>query len=608
MLMKPLIALGFRNCQRAIKEAASTRCLSTSECVPRTGIARCFSAANLSAGGRPFALHNPLLNSAGRDTPTSLAPAITPSASASHNRFLTSSHRPSFARPFPDWEAEPLPALYELLLQYATQARVSHTKALAEYLVRHRGEGPNSRLYSALILCNVDPEHGSVTAVRDYLRELEDEGISIDSGICHNVIKVLAVHVDHSLRADILLYMRKAWFTLSAEGYSDVAVGLLREGSVEAAQQIISSLRSKGESIPDWVGHLSAYSLLHAGEIAGALDELITYGTLGDATAPAKIGQVMLDVGSSMQHYPGTLHAWNTQERLGRANASTGTLTAVLRTAAQHGDIDLAIEAFRRLGQQAISLSCTKYELLCHAYLSKQPVDLFGALSTASTMAEAGIPPNRSFTRLFYAAFERDAQQALRGFELMQELHRNGRMVPLTIINALLEAHAAKQDVEQAMAVYQAMHHFERYGSPDQPRRPFANLDTYEILYGLVGTVKHNVRDLVISLRDEQTALGVVTSQKMLDGMLAACINGGDIDYAKTLLQESNWSGLEPRTEILQRVLDILAHRRDGVCWDLVRKYSTGGDASRAWEERLRRLWAESPPGENHRLPLDPTQ
>lgn len=403
---------------------------------------------------------------------------------------------------------------------------------------------------------------------------------------------MLSIHADHLLRADVLNHMRVSWFALSIEGQYDVAAGLLREGCIESAQEMLNNLRRQGEDIPPWLGDLSVYSLLHAGEIASALDTALDRAT-GGSVGSTQLVHETLDTASRLHHYAGTLHVWNTQVQPGRANPPTGTYLQVLATAAQHGDSDLAIQAFRRLGQQAVVFTSREYELLCEAYLSNQGPELAGALSTASIMVENGISPNQAFTRPFYTLFRDDPRQAQQAFKLMQELHRKGRTVPLGLINTLLESHAVRQDVEQAVNLYQFMHEFERCGPADEPRVPFADSRTFEILYQLAKFAGRDSNDMVTFLRDEQHALGIPTNEVMLNHLLHGCVNSGGVNSATALLHEAHSSGLKPRLGALHRVVELLARARDDSCWETIRRFSSGEEQSRSWEEDARRMWAE---------------
>jgi len=110
---------------------------------------------------------------------------------------------------------ESTPALYELLRTSANNSRTDEVEVLVDRLVRVRHRPPDSRIYSALILSNVHHADGSVPRVNALLHEMVKEGVHLDIGICHDVLKVLAVHPDYILREGILHYMQQRWYNLS---------------------------------------------------------------------------------------------------------------------------------------------------------------------------------------------------------------------------------------------------------------------------------------------------------------------------------------------------------------------------------------------------------
>jgi len=91
---------------------------------------------------------------------------------------------------FSDVQQQHTPALYELLQISATLEKSKEVEYLVDLLVRGRHERPNARIYSALILSNSVPETGSISRVLALLEEMERDGILLDVGICHDVLKV----------------------------------------------------------------------------------------------------------------------------------------------------------------------------------------------------------------------------------------------------------------------------------------------------------------------------------------------------------------------------------------------------------------------------------
>lgn len=80
--------------------------------------------------------------------------------------------------------------IYEALRQHARLGEHSLVHNAIDCLVRRRGERPNLRLYSALILAELHPQSGSSYGLERLLNEMKEDGIAIDSGICHDVLKV----------------------------------------------------------------------------------------------------------------------------------------------------------------------------------------------------------------------------------------------------------------------------------------------------------------------------------------------------------------------------------------------------------------------------------
>jgi hypothetical protein len=84
--------------------------------------------------------------------------------------------------------AEPA-RLYELLRIEASHGDFDKVQIYAETLIRDHGEEPNLRMYSALILANSSTS-GSIASVKDYVQQLRENGLDLDLGACHDIIKV----------------------------------------------------------------------------------------------------------------------------------------------------------------------------------------------------------------------------------------------------------------------------------------------------------------------------------------------------------------------------------------------------------------------------------
>lgn len=84
----------------------------------------------------------------------------------------------------------PVRELYTILRRHAARGSLEEVELLAAYLIKEKGEPPNLKLYSAMILCNINPEKGSAARVTTLYRELEEDGLVPDSVLFHDALKV----------------------------------------------------------------------------------------------------------------------------------------------------------------------------------------------------------------------------------------------------------------------------------------------------------------------------------------------------------------------------------------------------------------------------------
>lgn len=80
--------------------------------------------------------------------------------------------------------------IYTLLRRAAARGLIENVDELVDVLVKRRHEAPNTKLYAALILVNVDRERGSAGRVRALLKEMEIEGIVPDDAVYNSALKV----------------------------------------------------------------------------------------------------------------------------------------------------------------------------------------------------------------------------------------------------------------------------------------------------------------------------------------------------------------------------------------------------------------------------------
>lgn len=106
------------------------------------------------------------------------------------------------AHPTGPMTAEELTFIYNHIRRQAAHGRVADVQRFVHELVQ-RGEKPNLRMYSALILTNIDREAGSAAEVKELFKEMASEGIVPDVLVYHDALKVRATNTKFYGLADI---------------------------------------------------------------------------------------------------------------------------------------------------------------------------------------------------------------------------------------------------------------------------------------------------------------------------------------------------------------------------------------------------------------------
>ena len=81
-------------------------------------------------------------------------------------------------------------AVYEELRKASTKGNFERVQRIVQILVEVRGEAPNSRIYTALILANTSAHHGTAAGLDELLEEMVGEGFMPDSATYHAALKV----------------------------------------------------------------------------------------------------------------------------------------------------------------------------------------------------------------------------------------------------------------------------------------------------------------------------------------------------------------------------------------------------------------------------------
>lgn len=467
-----------------------------------------------------------------------------------------------------------------------TPASIYRVQACVNYLLGDEiGEGPSVRLYSALILaqCRAD---GTVMEVERLLAEMADEGLELDSAVCHDVLKVLSVHPDYLLRTEILNYMRAKWFQLSDGGWHDVVAGLVREGSLEMAMDRMEEMQRSNIRVLGWLYDMLVYALAARDELDEILRLLQQRVHDGDTNISPTLWYYVLDVAARQLHYPLASYVWNRRVRNHYLNPSAGICLNVMALAARARDTQLAQDVFDLLAQRDTVFEAQHYELLIEAYVNAGSAE--NGFYILSAMQAAGVIPTEGTTRRL-AVYLRSSKQPTDIIESMFSVltdikEQRGGLIPVAAVNVLIEVAATQRQLDLAVDLYKAIPGLCVTG---------ANLATFNMLFRLCHRTGR--KDLALQLAAEMVAMRILPSALTYDRMMLVCLTPPSSDSSSTTQptpssspsssasQEPNEAREEPPYEDAIRYYREMRAKgfepRFGSALALVRTLTRAGDA-----------------------------
>jgi hypothetical protein len=425
------------------------------------------------------------------------------------------------------------------------------------------------------------------------LGELEQDGLQADAGTCHAVLKVLSVHVDHLLRADVLDYMSRRWFQLTEDGAHDVAAGLFREGLFEQALQRLDLMRKEGMHMRPWLLDMAVYILCEANEIGEAHRIMRWRVDSDELNLSRSLWMLFLDKAAEMRHHAATSLAWTTQVNSEYINPSSGICLNVLSTAAQASDAILATEVFTQLSKRGTGFQPIHYELLINTYLVTDPPDLKRALSILTIMALEKVEPSFSETRMLFKYLRNKRELVSEAYDILRDLHEQGRKIPIAALNLLIECYVAQSNLADALNLYKQIHTFVPIA--EGAKKTFANIDTFNLLlkgcHAANPPEEHQASFLVselLALRIKPTSLTfdrlIITFVEAAKHVFHEAAGAEDpetrttceakgkefLDWAFRHFQDMQPLGWLPRFGTLRMLSLALAQVGDVRCWDVV--------------------------------------
>lgn len=542
-------------------------------------------------------------------------------------------HRPrgqQGTRPFPrrnlqhrphdrvDPAEETTTSLYHLLRSTAVDGKTYQCRQIVEYLVKSRGEKPSLQMYNALILSNQSHDEGTATRVMQLLEDLKQDGFEPDTGTCHAVLKVLAVHVDHLLRTDVLHYMAQRWFTLSDDGAHDVAAGLFREGLFEQGLRRLEMMHEQKKPIQGWLLDMAIYTLGEANEMSEAYRIMRQRFDSGETNISRSLWMFFLDKASAARHEAGTALVWANQVKPEYINPSSGICLNVLSTASQAGDAVMATEVFTHLSKRGTAFKPIHYELLINAYLSMDPPDVKRALSILTIMPLEKIEPSTAETRSLFWHIRDSPLLVGDALATLRDLHGQGRKIPIASLNLLIESYVHQGNLSEALKIYKQIHTFVPIA--EGAKKSFANIETFNLLLkGCRVASTGPDAEQASFLVSELLALRVRPTSLTYDRLILVFVSAARhllapgaaspsrpralelLDWAFRHFADMQPLGWLPRFGTLELLAVELARAGDARCWDALQAAEDAKEENFGWGVRgqwvrgkVEAAWAEN--------------
>ncbi|KAL8819875.1 MAG: hypothetical protein Q9223_001794 [Gallowayella weberi] len=447
--------------------------------------------------------------------------------------------------------------LYEELRRAGTVGDYYRIREVLRVLIQERGVKPDRKHYQALLLANINAQHGSPVEVARILEDMEDEGIVLDSAAYHAIIKVLAVHPDYLVRRQVMEELRQRWFTLSNDGWHDVIVGLLREKQLELAVETLQSVQQEGIRVQPWLYDLLIFNLCDVGEYDEALSILRFRVDNGEQLISGNVWHYLLDTASRAFHHAATLFVWRRRVGTSYLNPSSGMCLNVLHTAARHGNFRLATDVIRVLSNRNQTLQLYHYEALIEAYV---PAQLHTAFTLLALMASSGTPPAVSSTRPIFLHLCESSHLPDTALSILRQVAKHRRNLPAEAVNVVIEAYIYHDNIDQALDTYKTLHTL----CPSGPV-----ISTFNTLFrGCRGR-----KDTAMFLASEMVALKVRPDALTYDRLILVCLEAqGEkegFEDAWRYFEEMRGAGWWPRSGTAMALAKKCCLMKDERIWRL---------------------------------------
>lgn len=371
-------------------------------------------------------------------------------------------------------------------------------------------------------------------------------------------------------------------------------VGMIRDRQLEMALDTVELLQGEGDTkIKPWLYDMIIYTLCDVEEFDEALKILRYRVSSGELLISGTLWFYLLDTASRALHHGATLYAWHERVEKSYLNPPSGVCINVLSTAARRGDVHLATDVFRVLGNRTETLQLYHYESLLESYLAAS--DLKTAFTLLGVMMSSGVPPSESSTRPIYLHLCQNSASPASALSILLDLYELNRPICVPAVNVIIESFVYHKDLASAMETYKILHEL----CPSGP-----TISTFNTLFR--GCAKAARKDLAMFLASEMVALKVPPNALTYDRLVLVCLDAAAEAAAEQAGEEKTkqeftdaWRYFEemrrlswwPRAGTVVALAKRCCERGDERVWELVGKGAREGIGVREMERLVSEHW-----------------
>lgn len=196
-------------------------------------------------------------------------------------------------------------------------------------------------------------------------------------------------------------------------------------------------------------------------------------------------------------------------------------------------------------------------------------------------MKNSGLEPEEGSTRSLFYHLRCNVERPQEAFTILRELRGDGRAIPTSAVNCVIEASVYLEALPQAIEHYKQLHTL----CPDGP-----NTATFNALFR--GCNVAHRKDLAMFLAAEMLALKIKPDAMTYDRLLLVCLNQDDYEDAFRYYGEMEGRGWTPRWGTLVAMVKKCAERGDERAFNMYRIMQAEGMETGKIRNWLREKWA----------------